>query len=69
MGENVSRFSVNIRDVIGRDAGYQNICTRPVVCYFFGRKTACLVCDLPGISAVPGDGEMNSATCTLKVLG
>lgn len=69
MGENVSRFSVNIRDVIGRDAGYQNICTRPVLGYVFGRKTACLVCDFPVISAAPGDGEMNGAACTPKVLG
>lgn len=69
MSENCSRFGVNIRDVIGRDAGYLNICARPVVCYFFGRKTACLVCDLPVISAVPGDGEMNGAACTPKVRG
>ena len=69
MGENCSRFGVKIRDVIGRDAGYQNICTRPIVCYVFGRKTACLVSDLPVISAVPGDGEINSAACTPKDLG
>ena len=69
MGENCSRFSVKISDVIGRDAGYQNICSRPVLGYGFGRKTACLVSDFPVISAAPGDGEINSAACTPNVLG